>query len=344
MHNDKPAHVLVIRFSAMGDVILTKPVLRQFIEKYPQVKISLLSQEIFRPLFLDMPGLTFIGADVKNKHKGIAGLYRLARKLKAHNFNAIIDLHYVLRSSIVAFFINIPLMKLRIFRIDKGRSEKQGLTKRFNKVRRPLKHTVERYAEAFTKAGFHITATAPTTSKNAAKKIQKGAKKFKIGIAPLSRHSLKEWPLEYMIKLKKSLVEDFQAEIYILGGSSEAGRLTSFATGAAVMMAGKLGFADEIEFIKTLDLVVTMDSANMHLAGMLGIPCVSIWGPTHPYAGFSPFGGTNLVVQNSRLDCRPCSIFGNKPCYRKDHACMKELSPEQAYKEIKPFISEFVGK
>ncbi|MDH4263000.1 MAG: glycosyltransferase family 9 protein [Spirochaetia bacterium] len=333
--NNQSFKIIVVRFSAMGDVILTKPVLESFIKKYSHIKVYLLSQKTFKPVFQDLTNLTFIEADLKKQHKGIPGLWKLAQELKPYQFSFIIDLHFVLRSVILSFFMKMTSIDLRIFRINKGRSEKRNLTKRFNKIRQPLKHTIERYADVFAKAGLPINTSLPPKPKKFKKK---SFGKLKIGIAPLSRHLLKEWPQDFMTQLMNLLSGDFAIDFYILGSPDETNKLKNYASENSAIMAGKLNFTDEIDFIKTLDAVITMDSANMHLAGVFGIPCISIWGPTHPYAGFSPIGKQNLVIQNLNLNCRPCSVFGNKPCYRKDHACMMELTPNQIYKEVKSFI------
>jgi len=336
---NQPASVLVIRFSAMGDVILTRPVLLEFRRTYPLTKITLLSQELFRPLFVDIEGLTFIGADLKKKHKGLKGLRALSKELKKFQFDAVVDLHNVLRSVLVSIFLGLPVM-----RIDKGRKEKRGLTKRRHKILKPLKHTAQRYADVFAKVGFVLqTDFLEKISSPEKAPERKSGKTFKIGVAPLSRHPLKEWPTGKMKQLMKSIADDFRVEFFILGGGGEIDRLQEYRGKNVTIMAGSLNFADEIHFVAGLDMVITMDSANMHLAGILAIPCVSIWGPTHPWAGFGPIGSRSLLVQNSALDCRPCSVFGAKPCYRKDHACMEQLSAEEVYREVKPFITGCIG-
>src|SRR5690606_4511860 len=90
--------------------------------------------------------------------------------------------------------------------------------------------------------------------------------------------------------------------------------------------------------MRRLDVMVAMDSLNMHLAALLGVPVISIWGPTHPFSGFGPYGqGNEAIVQVpvAELECRPCSIFGNKPCFRKDLACMNRITPETVHARIR---------
>ena len=87
-----------------------------------------------------------------------------------------------------------------------------------------------------------------------------------------------------------------------------------------------------------LQVMISMDSANMHLASLVNTPVVSIWGATHPYAGFM---GWNQRYENAaqvELDCRPCSIYGNKPCLRGDYACLKNISPEQIISKVESLL------
>jgi len=81
--------------------------------------------------------------------------------------------------------------------------------------------------------------------------------------------------------------------------------------------------------------MISMDSANMHLASLFGVPVVSVWGATHPFAGFMGFGQSpDRAVQIDDLECRPCSVFGNKPCFRGDHACMEWITPERVLEKV----------
>jgi ADP-heptose:LPS heptosyltransferase len=104
--------------------------------------------------------------------------------------------------------------------------------------------------------------------------------------------------------------------------------------------AGKLDTSDELILISCLDVMISMDSANMHFASLVNVPVVSVWGPTHPFAGFM---GWNQSIENAvqtELYCRPCSVFGNKPCYRGDHACMNLLKPVSLVDKVKQVLEQ----
>jgi ADP-heptose:LPS heptosyltransferase len=100
-------------------------------------------------------------------------------------------------------------------------------------------------------------------------------------------------------------------------------------------LSGKLSLTEELNKIAELEVMISMDSANMHLASLVGTRCVSIWGATHPYAGFLGFGQKEEdVIQVEDLTCRPCSVFGDKECYRGDWACLEEFDIQKVVDRI----------
>ena len=142
-------HILVIRMSAMGDVAMTVPVLRALTEQYPELKITVLTQTFFNPIFRGLKNVEVHCADLKEKHKGLFGIYQLAQELtQAYNFDAVADLHNVIRSKVLKTFLKIDDFVV----IDKGRKEKKDLTK--GVFFEQLKSTHERYADVFKALGY----------------------------------------------------------------------------------------------------------------------------------------------------------------------------------------------
>ncbi|NJX16945.1 glycosyltransferase family 9 protein, partial [Tamlana crocina] len=151
---ERPGHILVIRLSAMGDVAMMVPVLKAFSEKYPDVKITLLTRGFFVPLFKDLQNVDVFAAEVKGRHKGIGGLKRLSEELLDLKIDAVADLHNVLRSNILKLFFKLKGIPVK--QLDKGRRERKALTRKENKVFIQLKPTHQRYAEVFEKLGYPI--------------------------------------------------------------------------------------------------------------------------------------------------------------------------------------------
>lgn len=343
-------NLLVIRLSAMGDVALTLPVIRSVLEGYPDIKITLVTREQFLPFFQNIERLEVVIADVKGKHKGIPGLFRLFKELKKNRkINKVVDLHGVLRSHILCLFFRLTLTP--VFKIDKGRKEKNELTKKKNKIFKQLKHTTQRYADVFEKAGYPITlmkyknwfngSEVPNQFLQQNNLLPKNTKW--IGIAPFSKHLEKTWPLEKM----QIVIEYFSrknVKLFLFGGGEkEINQLNSFKKYAnTYIIAGSFPLQQELGLISQLGLMISMDSANMHLTALSGIPVVSIWGATHPFAGFGPLNGNEkyiVQIPHEKLDCRPCSVFGNKPCWRGDHACMEWIMPEEVIQMVENILN-----
>ena len=311
----------------MGDVAMTVPVIQQVLEQNPDLHITIVSTAWFSPLFEPLPRCRFIGAQVKGEHKGIKGLYRLFRQL--HNetsFDAIIDLHDFLRSKIVRTFFAFTGKKIAV--MDKGRSEKKKLIQRNHKELHQLTTMHVRYAEVFRAAGIEVQLEEGRTVYDPA---PDAANRHKIGIAPFAQHAEKMYPIGKMKEVVRTLSASGYEMILFGGGKAEADALQQWEDELPQVknIAGKLSFQEELDVIASLGVMVSMDSANMHLASLYGIPVISIWGATHPYAGFYGWGQDQRDIIQAELECRPCSVFGNKPCFRGDHACMQMITPAQ---------------
>jgi ADP-heptose:LPS heptosyltransferase len=342
--------ILVTRLSALGDVAMTIPVMRQVLADNPDVTIVFVTNKHWGALCAGIPRLIFFPADVKGVHKGVKGLYQLFAAIrKAHRITAVADLHNVLRSKIVRTFFR--LAGTPVAAIDKGRAEKKALTRKENKVLQPLKSTIERYAAVFRSLGFvcNMEATkqvvSPQTLSNTILGVL-GAKNAQIwiGVAPFATYREKTYPLAKMAEVIRSLALEKQHKILLFGGGgNEVAQLTTLATQFpnTVVVAGRFSLQEELSIISHLDVMISMDSANMHLASLFGVPVVSVWGATHPFAGFMGYGQKlENAVQITDLSCRPCSVFGNKPCYRGDHACMEWLNPTLILEKVNKSISE----
>ncbi|MFT4152854.1 glycosyltransferase family 9 protein [Parafilimonas sp.] len=327
-----PAHLLVMRFSAMGDVAMTVPVVKQLLQQHPALIVTFVSDAKFSALFDDIPRLTFFGADIHGRYHGFAGLMRLFSQLKKiENITAVADLHDVLRTKLLSFLFKISGKKISV--IDKGRKEKRELTRKHNKILKPLRTGFQRYADVFTALGYPVDLSIkqervklPVNA--VVEQLLSNSHQTKIGIAPFGRHKEKTYPIDEMEKVIAALSAKDNT-VFLFGGSNERTQFETWqkAYPNIINMAGRLSFKEELMLISHLDLMISMDSGNMHLAALYGVPVVSVWGATHPFAGFYGFGQDAFNAVQAELYCRPCSVFGNKPCYRGDWACMNMISP-----------------
>lgn len=333
-------HILVIRLSAMGDVAMSVPVLSVLCQKYPDLKITVLTRIFFTPFFRDLPNVTVFPAEVEGKHKGVLGLYKLSKELKKLKIDAVADLHNVLRSNVLKTF----LIGKKIIQIDKGRSEKKALVSG-EKFQR-LKTTHQRYADVFEVLGFPVDLSNPIFPKKSSlsKKLQTlldlDSKRI-IGIAPFAAHEGKMYPLDLIKKVIESLSKDYKI-ILFGGGKKEIETLNDLEGNFdnVVNIAGKLSLDVELDVISNLDVMLSMDSGNAHLAAMLGVKVITVWGVTHPYAGFTPFNQPEdyaLLADRNKFPLIPTSIYGNKypEAYKE---VSRSISPEKVVNKIKSVI------
>ena len=335
-----PAHILVIRFSSMGDVAMTVPVLRNLLQQHPQLQITVVSQSYLQPLFEGLERCHFYPAFLKDQHKGITGMYRLFKELKSLvAFDAVADLHHVLRSQIVSALFRVAGYK--VARVDKGRKEKKQLTRKENKICRQLTPMPERYADVFRKLGMPVNLTNDEPSlqrkplPGAVASMLTAGKKL-IGIAPFAQYKEKMYPLEKMKVVVGSLAQENYTILLFGAKGKEADVLKNWESEfpSIISIAGNYSLKEELAIISNLQLMVSMDSANMHLASLFNVPVVSIWGATHHYAGFNGWGQDVRNMVETNLYCRPCSVFGNKTCYRGDHACMQRIEATMVVQKI----------
>ena len=337
---DLPKHILVIRLSAMGDVAMTVPVLRAFTQQYPRVEITVLTTAFFRPIFRDLNNVTVFAADVKGEHKGVFGIFKLSEVLKKMNIDVVADLHNVLRSNILKLFFG----KRVFLQIDKGRAEKKALTT--GKVFRQLKTTQQRYADVFEKLGFKVDLRNPVfpdrsvLSDRIIEITGKSNRKW-IGIAPFAQYESKMYPLNLMDKVIETLSKTYH--IFLFGGGKKEIEILSTLErqhSNVTNLSGKLSLDQELDVISNLDLMLSMDSGNAHLAAMLGINVITIWGVTHPFAGFYPFDQdmeNALLADRSRYPKIPTSIYGNK--YPENYKqASQTVSPEIVVEKINSII------
>lgn len=305
---------------------MTAVVFREFLEQNPHCQIVMVSRSNFAALFKDIPNLIFRGVDL-DVYKGFLGMRKLARELITEfKPDQIADLHNVIRSKILNRTFkrkNFPVAVL-----NKGKVEKEKLTDVWNLEKIPLKPTFERYADVFRELGHPIHLSHIL--------IPSSVKTNAIGLAPFAQHKGKMLPLERSLQIAENLSTRYK--VYFFGGrGAESKILESWAAKIpnTENLAGKLSLEEELQQISELKLMISMDSANMHLASLVGTRCVSVWGATHYYAGFLGYGQTvDDAVEVKDLTCRPCSVFGDKECYRGDYACLYELHAEAVVEKV----------
>lgn len=325
----------------MGDVALAAPAIKSLAKAYPSTKISFVTRPKFGVFFYGLSNVTVVPVDLDNNYKGFGGIFKLFSELQKLKPTVVVDIHDHLRTKLLRFFFSLSGVKTIVF--EKGRSEKKKAVRANDKLRGPLTHTTERYRQVFEKIGFKFSIqNGPSlfVEKDASKKLNEWiqTKEIKsrvwIGVAPFAAHASKMWPLEKYKEVIDRLSATGSYHFFLFGGGkSETEQLAKLQTefNNVTSTAGELGLNRELALIEKLSLMLCGDSSNMHLAALLNVPVVSVWGGTHPHLGFGPWGqGDEAIVQISveELSCRPCSVYGTSKCLRGDFACLTRLSPQ----------------
>jgi len=310
-----------MRLSAMGDVAMTVPVLRAFVKQYPTVKLTVISRPFFKPFFEGIPNLEFFAFDEKESHKGFPGLLRLFRDLKKLQIDAFADLHNVLRSKVVSLLFALSGKKRAT--VDKGREGKKELTRAENKIFKQLPTMFERHKKVFEELGFPLDLSNPEFPEKAFLSaeikdlIGQNYQKL-IGIAPFAQYDSKVYPLDLMQEVISKLAENKDQTILLFGGGKKEIEILDSLSKPfenVINVSGKIKFQQELQLISNLDVMLSMDSGNAHIAAMLGVKVVTLWGATHPYAGFLPFNQSlnNALTSDRNLYPKlPTSVYGNK--------------------------------
>ena len=360
----KKEHILIIRFSALGDVAMAVPVVCSLAHQYPHLRITVLSRAFARSLFENLaPNVGFMEADLKREYHGIKGLNALYRRLTAKQFTAVADLHNVLRSEFLRVRFNIG--RYKVAHIDKHRKGRRRLTSLANKLMEQQPSSFQNYADVLARLGYPIKlefrsifpegggdlSLLPSEAISQLPKatgrradLGNAANSQLIGFAPFAAHAGKIYPLPKMQQVLEKVIALYpEARILLFGKGEQEDKLF---TQWCEQYKQCIHVSNEVEtlyqeliLMSHLDVMVSMDSANMHLASLVAIPVVSIWGATHPYAGFMGWNQDPDNVIQVSLECRPCSIYGQKPCMRGDYACMNNIAPDTIVERIEHVLN-----
>lgn len=331
-----PRHLLVFRTSAMGDVAMLPHALRALKARYPEVRVTVATQPQFKPFFKGLD-VEFLDVDVRGEHHPMRKMWHLAAEMRRRGVDAVADVHGVLRSRIVT--CAMKLHGIAIARIDKGRKEKESFIEHRGHDMAPLRHTVLRYCDVFRELGYVFDDPQPVTRVSRPNPF--GEKQgVWIGFAPFSAQPGKTYPEDLSQRAVELLAARYD-RVFIHSGGGEEQRFAEEMERRypnVTALFGKVRFDGEIDLIANLDCVVSMDSLVMHLASLVATPVVSVWGATHPSLGFLGYGTSPAGILQPEMPCRPCSVFGNRPCHYGDFRCMREIAPEQIVERVGQLI------
>ncbi len=342
-------NILAIRFTAVGDLVISIPYLVDLLEKKPDFHIFLATKQQMQAFLPAHPRLHPQFFTLEDQKKGFWGLLKFFFRLRKLQIDVVSDLHNNIRSNILMRLFQLTGAK--VFQLNKIRHLRKQNTRKVDKNRVNLPYIGHLYKEVLEHSSwaslqFQPLVDVPKYYPSDYKLPKKFDGQTLIGIAPFAARPTKIYPLEQMkAALDLLLIHKHFSFVFFGFGNDENKILDNWAAShpeRCIVSRDLGGFNNEITVMSQLDLMVTMDSANLHFAFLAGTKTLSIWGTTHSDLGFAPPLSDlqhRLEISTDELTCRPCSVYGNKPCYRGDHACMQWITSETVAAKIMELAS-----
>ena len=329
-------HLLIIRFSALGDVLMSVPVVDALARQYPDLRITVVSRPYVGSVLRMLPqNVSFFGVNLKN-YEGLRGLHCLFKELKALQPTSVADFHNVLRTIYLRFLFKLNGLPTAYFNKDRLQRKKFIAAA----VKTQQRTSFEGYQQVLAELGYPVCIDWRQPFSLFGNDSQY-AKLDAIGVAPFAAHKGKIYPLDKMEQVVAQLSQ--KTHIYLFGAGAEEKALIEewerkYPNVESVV--GRLAdMGEELKLMSRLRLILAMDSGNMHLASLAGVPVVSVWGATHPLSGFLGWGQSMDNVIQEDLPCRPCSIYGSKPCRYGDYRCLTHISPERIVETVSKLVN-----
>lgn len=343
----KVERILIIRFSSLGDIVLTTPVIDALKGAFPAAEISFLTKVKYRDLLQADPRITrLVEFDSGGKHRGTGGLMKLISELRSGDFDLLVDLHSNLRSFLVRHLVR---SKTKIRYRKRWWFRFLMVHCKFLKTK-PL-HTVDSYLTALRPLGVKPEQRLPTVypaeddlqfTENFL--LERNVKKddIVIGVHPGAKWESKRWEPKKFAQVCRALIDRLRVKIVLFGEAGEeelVHQVASELPEPSTIRAVGLSLGQLTALLGRCDCLISNDSGPMHLASALRVPVVAIFGPTHPKLGFAPLG-PKAVVLCANAECSPCSLHGEKRCRKQSRLCMDAIDPTEVAEAAERLIAE----
>jgi heptosyltransferase-2 len=328
-------NILVVRFSSIGDVLLTTPLLRSIRQRHPDSRITVLTKRACAPLLSDNPRIDRVVALDPS-----SSLVRIAAALRAENFTHLLDLHDSMRSRLVRLLLpgswrTYPKHRIRRALLIHTKRNLYG----------DVRPVPERYFDAARELDVQPDGKSPefflgTAARDeaAAWLVAQGLSPARplVAVAPGAAHRTKRWPGDYWSRLIHSMV-CAGMDVVIVGGPDDADLAEELARDhpeRTWRAAGRFGLQGTGALLEHARGLISGDTGVMHMATGVGTPVVALFGPTVRAFGFFPYGQAVEVLE-TELPCRPCSAMGGPVCPEGHHRCMKEITPDSVFDALR---------
>ncbi len=321
---------LVIRFSSLGDIVLSSVVTQQLERDFPDSPITFLTKSRYQSLAGLLPGVTLVkGYDFRQS------LLSLIKELNQEKFDNIIDLHSSWRS----FWVRNLTRAKRTVRYRSHRLKRLSLVL-FPGMKTAPVSTIQCYLDSLLKLGISANGVQPRLQPREKEIHEANSFLLKqgvepgtllIGIAPGARWETKKWHPEKFAQLARQLQEGLKSRIVFFGSAEESNLLEDLAEGVPHSLVAKNLELDRLAaLIQKCGLMISNDSGLMHISSASGVPTVAIFGPTHPKLGFTPAGPNNMVLTTNQ-PCSPCSLHGQSRCFQPSQYCLNKITVEMVW-------------
>jgi len=319
--------ILVIRFSSLGDVVMSTAVIEALHRSFPETRVHFLTKREFAQVYTSNERISEI--------TGIQGHERpsaIVHALGCREFDVVIDLHGTLRSRAVASLVKAPVK----FRINKHALGRRFMVWSRNRFRRQF-DMLGSYLNTLSTLGITDRVLPHMTPAPEALKEADGISERErtIGFAPGAKHHTKCWNEVSYARIADKIAKQGFLPVFI-GDNNDieiVERIRSMMGEKSVSYAGQIKLDVTIALISRFTALVTNDSGPMHIAGALGVHFAAIFGPTHPDLGFAP-GYPSGTILHSGISCSPCSLHGEKKCRRSKRFCMDDITEEMVLKVV----------
>lgn len=339
--------ILLLRFSSMGDIVMTTAMIRCVRKRFPNARIDMVVREDLLDLIAHNPHLTnAIGLPRK---QGLAGLRKLMRQIDAVGYDLVYDAHRSLRTRLM-----MPKLKADQKAYHRKHYIRRNWALTF-KYPRMNDHSrmLERFIRPLEPFGVQYDGGGPEVFLDSAWEASWRLKVnpvnestgLTVGIVPSAQWEGKRWPLKSFRALLETLVTHTAHQIVLFGGPGDSfvsKLIANLPTNRILNTQGKLTLGESMAALNIVDVVIANDTGLMHVADALNIPSVLIMGPTSAELGCLPFHPQSQILEHA-LWCRPCSKNGQAPCIRGNRLCLTQTTVGDVFEATLKVIRENTG-
>ena len=328
MNLENVNNLLIVRLSSLGDILLTTPLVRTIKNRYPKIEIDFVVRDEYKDVLTSNPHLRDLYIFYHDKFE----TKDLKDKLCNNKYDLVLDLQNNIRSHRLLNCFGNSVVKYKKHHVKKFLLVHLKMNKLKDAPQIPV-----RYASVLD--DFVLDEKGPKLFTDKSPNLKLSDADKLVGMCPGSKHFTKMWPEDYYVQLGKTL-EQNGFTVVLFGGSDDkqiCDRISS-ELHSAINLSNDNDILQTAADMKMCDVIYCNDSGLMHTATAVGVPVIAFYGSTVKDFGFMPYKAKNLILENNSLSCRPCTHIGRSSCPKKHFKCMKDISPQLAFEQLKLIV------